>query len=76
MDSRAIKKLVLEDIIKKFPNMNNGQIQQMESIYAYSPKSAIRYCQVIQDYINRKRNGRNSVNRNLPMETRNNSHHN
>jgi hypothetical protein len=76
MDSRAIKKLVLKDIVKMFPNMNNGQIQQMESIYAYSPKSAIRYCQVIQDYINRKRNGRNNVNRALSMETRDNSHHN
>lgn len=76
MDSRAIKTLVLEDIIKMFPNMNNGQIEQMKSIYAYSPKSAIRYCQIIQNYINKKRNGKNNTNRILFMGIRNNNNSN
>ncbi len=46
-------KLPILDILKKFPNMLPGQIQQMKYIYEYSPQSALKYCQAIQNYNDR-----------------------
>ena len=52
----AKAKIKLHDILKQFPKLLPNQIEQMKSIYSYSPKSAIRYCQNIQQWIERKRN--------------------
>lgn len=42
--------LPIIDILIRFPNMIPGQIEQMKSIYAYSPKSALRYCETIEEH--------------------------
>lgn len=47
---RQKAKLPIIDILISFPDMSSEQIQQMKMIYAYSPKSALRYCKAIQKY--------------------------
>ena len=42
--------LPIIDILIRFPNMIPEQIEQMNSIYAYSPKSALRYCEAIEQH--------------------------
>lgn len=42
--------LPIIDILIRFPNMIPSQIEQMKSIYAYSPKSALRYCEAIEEH--------------------------
>jgi hypothetical protein len=43
-------KLPILDILIQFPDMLPSQVEQMKSIYEYSPQSALRYCQIIKDY--------------------------
>lgn len=43
-------KLPILDILIQFPDMLPSQIKQAKSIYNYSPQSALRYCQAIEDY--------------------------
>ena len=43
-------KIGANEILLQFPEMTAGQIRQMELIYSYSPKSAVRYCEVIKFY--------------------------
>jgi len=43
-------KLPILEILMQFPDMLPSQVEQMKSIYEYSPQSALRYCQVIQTY--------------------------
>jgi len=40
----------INQILLQFQGMTAGQIRQMELIYSYSPKSAVRYCEVIREY--------------------------
>jgi hypothetical protein len=43
-------KLPILEILIQFPDMLPSQVEQMKSIYEYSPQSALRYCQIIQTY--------------------------
>lgn len=43
-------KLPILEILMQFPDMLPSQVEQMKSIYEYSPQSALRYCQIIQTY--------------------------
>ena len=43
-------KLPILDILIQFPDMLPGQIKQAKSIYNYSPQSALRYCQAIEEH--------------------------
>ena len=43
-------KTEINEILFQFQGMTAGQIRQMELIYSYSPKSAVRYCEVIKFY--------------------------
>jgi hypothetical protein len=43
-------KLPILEILMQFPGMLPSQVEQMKSIYEYSPQSALRYCQIIQTY--------------------------
>jgi hypothetical protein len=43
-------KLPILEILIQFPDMLPSQVDQMKSIYEYSPQSALRYCQIIQTY--------------------------
>ena len=47
-------KIRINKILSQFPGMTAGQIHQMELIYFYSPKSAVRYCKAIQQYVENK----------------------
>lgn len=40
----------INEILSQFPEMTVGQIHQMELIHSYSPKSAVRYCELIREY--------------------------
>lgn len=42
-------KISIDKILFRFQGMTAGQIHQMELIYSYSPKSAVRYCKAIRD---------------------------
>ena len=44
-------KIGINEILSQFPGMTAGQIHQTELIYSYSPKSAVRYCEVIREYV-------------------------
>ncbi len=41
-------KIGINEILFQFQGMTTGQIHQMKLIYSYSPKSAVRYCEVIR----------------------------
>jgi hypothetical protein len=43
-------KIGINEILSQFPEMTVGQIHQTKLIYSYSPKSAVRYCEVIREY--------------------------
>jgi len=43
-------KLPILEILIQFPDMLPSQVEQMKSIYEYSPQSALKYCQIIQTY--------------------------
>lgn len=47
---REKAKFPIINILISFPDMSLEQIQQMKMIYAYSPKSALRYCEAIEKY--------------------------
>jgi|688.fasta_scaffold29134_17 transposase len=46
-------KIGINEILSQF-QMTTGQIHQMKLIYSYSPKSAVRYCEVIREYAKNK----------------------
>jgi hypothetical protein len=41
-------KIRINEILSQFQEMTIGQIHQMKLIYSYSPKSAVRYCELIK----------------------------
>jgi len=43
-------KIGINEILFQFQGMTAEQIHQMELIYSYNPKSAVRYCEVIREY--------------------------
>jgi hypothetical protein len=43
-------KIGINEILSQFPEMTVGQIHQTKLIHSYSPKSAVRYCEVIREY--------------------------
>lgn len=47
---REKAKFPIRNILISFPDMSLEQLQQMKMIYAYSLKSALRYCQAIEEY--------------------------
>ena len=47
-------KIGINEILSQFQEMTTGQIHQMQLIYSYSPKSAVRYCEVIREYAKNK----------------------
>ena len=47
-------KIGINEILSQFQGMTTGQIHQMKLIYSYSPKSAVRYCEVIREYAKNK----------------------
>ena len=47
-------KIGINEILSQFQGLSAGQIHQMELIYSYSPKSAVRYCEVIIEYAKNK----------------------
>lgn len=47
-------KIGINEILSQFQGLSAGQIHQMKLIYSYSPKSAVRYCEVIREYAKNK----------------------
>ncbi len=47
-------KIQINKILSQFQGLSAGQIHQMKLIYSYSPKSAVRYCEVIREYAKNK----------------------
>ena len=47
-------KIQINKILSQFQGLSAGQIHQMKLIYSYSPKSAVRYCELIIEYAKNK----------------------